>query len=390
MNQYPYPPYANGQPTPPAQGQPVPPGTTGQPSYGQPPVQQPYGQQPYGQPSYGEPRPVGNAPGMYYYPPVRPQRDPRLKMATQTVNIVSLLTLGMTVAAFIVDLLFMAAAMLAGVNIMSDSMGYQWLSAATVPLSTALPFFIYLLIRRREAEEFLRFEKVGFGTGLLCVLAGLCVCMLANYPSFFIQEFFGVFGYEPSGDPFENARSVPLFALQLFTVAILVPVMEEFAFRGVLLSALRRHGTGFAIVCSSLIFSLVHLDFANVVFAFIAGLTFGYLYVRTGNLWITIAIHALNNGISVVGQNLSLFVEDPEVQEVVSVILMLGPILLGLLAIGLLFARRRELFSLKQCPVSPMSPPPLRCGEAVSCMVRSPALWAVAAMMVYYTVTLFF
>ena len=85
----------------------------------------------------------------------------------------------------------------------------------------------------------------------------------------------------------------------LVVSSCVVPALvEEFLFRGVILRSLMRFGTGFAIVASSLLFALMHGNISQIVFAFPLGLLFAYLIVRTGNLWITIAIHFINNLLS--------------------------------------------------------------------------------------------
>ncbi len=388
----------------PAYGQPAYPVSGQQPVYGQPAYSAP-GQQPvYGQPAYpvpgqqlayGQPAgpaylpngPYGVPQPVYYAPPFarKPARDPRRVGAEKTFNRMCLIVLLQTAAAYIFMFPLTRASLLAGVNVVSDAMAYQLLSAVMVPLSTALPFFVYLLIKRREARDYLRFEKVGFATALLCVLAGLAVCMLANFPAFAIQDFFSRFGYEPAGDVVPGEDSWPMLVIELLSTAVLVPVMEEFAFRGVLFSALRRFGTGFAIVGSALVFSLVHLDFANVVFAFIAGLVFGFLYARTGNLWVTVCIHALNNAIAVIGSyGEFLFGVGSELMEM---LFMVVPIVLGLLALLILLLwKRKWLFGRR--PVQTVRP--LSTGEAAATMTRVPLFWVIVAMMAAYTTTLFF
>jgi hypothetical protein len=89
--------------------------------------------------------------------------------------------------------------------------------------------------------------------------------------------------------------------------AVLIGVSEEVMFRGVLLGALRqRLSLWIAIVVSSLLFGLVHV--ANVlltgnlkiaslqaVSAFLLGMFFAILRLRTGALWPPIVIHVLWN-----------------------------------------------------------------------------------------------
>ncbi len=374
MNQYPY-------PSDPGQ-------IPGQPQPGRPTVQPPAGNPPSAQVPQQVP-PVGFQPVGYVPMPafvLRPPRDPRLTEAGKLFNRLCLVVLLQTAAAFVIEIPLTVISMLSGVNYMTDDMAYLLFSAAMVPLSTALPFFVYLKIGNKDVGEYLRFEKTGSPLAFLCVLAGLSVCLLGNLPASWVQEFFGGFGYEPVSTGIGNS-SLPLLAAELFGTAIVVPVMEEFAFRGVLVSALRRYGAAFAVVVSALVFSLVHMDFSNVIFAFIAGLVFGFLYVRTGNLWITISIHALNNAIAVISSYEDLLFGS--FAEMADILLLAIPIAVGMIALLVLCLwKRRELFS--PVPTFQTGVRPLSAGEAASVVVRAPLFWVIVAMMVAYTTTLFF
>lgn len=421
MDQYPYEQY----PPVPQQGQPVPPPGYPQPMYGGNPYPgqpvQPYGapQQAappfYGQPAahYGAPTPgQQTAPPFYgaaqpvqpmYYPapvpyvPVysapqfalKPTEDPRRVGARKTTNRMCLVVLLQTAAALLLEIPLVALLWNCGIDIYSNEAAFQWLSTAMVPLSTALPFFVYLIWKHESAAEYLRFEKAGFFTGLLCVLAGLGVCLLGNLPAVLIQDAFGAFGYEPASAISGGEQSWYLFGLELFSTAILVPVMEEFAFRGVLFSALRKYGAGFAVFASALVFGLVHLDFSNVVFAFIAGLVFGFLYERTRNLWVTIFIHALNNGFAVVMGDYGSFLFGQDTVDFLGDIVMYLLIGIGLVALLILLLwKRKKLFGKRE--PEPQMPAPLSVGESLGAVVRAPLFWVIFCMMAAYTTTLFF
>lgn len=387
----------------PAQGQWAPP-QAGQ--YAYPPQAQPvfpYGvQQPMPQPvGYAPPQPayygqpVQPVPvyGTVYAPPfaiggTRAPRDPRLSGASKTLNRMCLLVLGQTAFAFFWELIFLTIMTLTGADIYTNDMAYLWLSAAMVPLSTALPFALYLIFTKADPSLYLRFEKVGLFGGALCVLGGLAICLLGNYPAYVIQDLLGRFGYEPTTNVFAQPDSWNAFLLEFLSTAVLVPVMEEFAFRGVLLSALRKYGLGFSIVASALVFSLVHLDFANVVFAFIAGLVLGFLFARTNNLWITIFIHALTNGIAVI-TNHAAFLFGDNMATVAENAFMLVPIALGVLALVILFFFKRDLFITYLSPRYDGPQKPLRGGETAVSIVRAPLFWVVVGMMALYTGSLF-
>ena len=57
---------------------------------------------------------------------------------------------------------------------------------------------------------------------------------------------------------------------------------------------------GWAIVVSALFFALIHLNPWQALNAFIIGVVMGYVYYKSGSLWLTMLIHFVNNGTSVI------------------------------------------------------------------------------------------
>ncbi len=95
-------------------------------------------------------------------------------------------------------------------------------------------------------------------------------------------------------------KSILLFA-QMFSA------LEEVAFRGVLLTMLlRKYSTPMAIIGSAAVFGLMHLPgvfvgnpvqivLGQVIWAFLFGLFYGYLFVKSGSLLPCMVIHWLSN-----------------------------------------------------------------------------------------------
>lgn len=85
------------------------------------------------------------------------------------------------------------------------------------------------------------------------------------------------------------------------TVAIFAPVFEELLCRGVILRGLLRHTSpAKAIIWSSLMFGVMHLNPWQAIPAVLAGILFGWVYYKTGSLYISIFLHSVNNSISFV------------------------------------------------------------------------------------------
>ncbi len=353
---------------------------------------------PQGVPFY-VPQPGGISPYGWYgvpanYPPPfvagygKPPCDPRKKGAARTLNRMCLLVLAQTGLSFFWQFPLLFLMTMVGVDIYTNGLGYQWLSGILVPLSTALPFVAYLVFRKKDPSDYLKFEKVGFSGGLLCVLGGLAITLLGNYPAIFISNLLGMFGYSSSSSYVSQADSLGAILLEIAVVAVLVPFMEELVFRGVILSSLRKYGIGFSIVASGLVFGLAHLDVSSVVFATIAGLVFGFLYAKTNNLWLTILIHGLNNFIATFGSHTDFFFG--EKAYLVDNLLMLVPIGAGILSLVFLALVKRDMFLSYRSPRYDGPRLPLNAGDSAKAIVRAPVFWVIVGVMVVYTVGMFF
>jgi len=92
----------------------------------------------------------------------------------------------------------------------------------------------------------------------------------------------------------------PYNAFLLFPViAVIVPIGEEFIFRGLLYGGLRRvMGAGAAIIISAILFASVHDAWSDRVPLFVLGAVFAWLYERTRSLVAPIVAHAVNNAIA--------------------------------------------------------------------------------------------
>ena len=98
---------------------------------------------------------------------------------------------------------------------------------------------------------------------------------------------------------FEDLIGGPLWG-SLLAVVIVAPLTEELLFRGVILRGLLLHYSApKAIIASSLMFSLVHLNPWQAIGALALGVLFGWWYVRTRSLTLCIFGHAFNNLVAV-------------------------------------------------------------------------------------------
>lgn len=90
----------------------------------------------------------------------------------------------------------------------------------------------------------------------------------------------------------DNLFTQILFVL---SIAIIPGIFEELLFRKGLINLTKDFGDKFAILFSSLVFAVCHLNVTQGIFAFLMGLVLGTLYVKTGNMKYNMLLHALNN-----------------------------------------------------------------------------------------------
>lgn len=83
-------------------------------------------------------------------------------------------------------------------------------------------------------------------------------------------------------------------------VAVAAPLIEEFLLRGIMLRGMLKHTSPInAIHYSAFFFALIHMNLSQAVGAFIFGLFIGWVYYKTGSLWMAILVHFINNGLSI-------------------------------------------------------------------------------------------
>lgn len=113
--------------------------------------------------------------------------------------------------------------------------------------------------------------------------------------------------YPPSQSLKDQLRPVlaylseqPLWQV-LILIAIAPAICEELAFRGFILSGLRRLGHKWgAIALASLFFGLTHFMLQQSLSAFVVGIVIGYVAVKTGSVVPGMLYHAMHNSLSIV------------------------------------------------------------------------------------------
>lgn len=116
----------------------------------------------------------------------------------------------------------------------------------------------------------------------------------------FIGPHLGIDGPDKSMVAMGQSTQYPI--LLYLGVAIGAPLVEEFIFRGAVwrgwcASRLALPGT---LLLTSAFWAILHLQYPPVIIAYIfcLGLVLGLAREKTGNLWVPVWMHALNNGLA--------------------------------------------------------------------------------------------
>lgn len=131
---------------------------------------------------------------------------------------------------------------------------------------------------------------------------------------------------------------LPATWLEILYVGLLVPILEEVFYRGILISALKKYGKVFAIIISAFIFGMCYWDFSQIIVAVFLGVIYGYVALEYSVKW-SILLHIYNNLILSIGYPVFLEQSNKMLQQAGGIILQLIFIVAG----GILFYRNRHM-----------------------------------------------
>lgn len=162
-----------------------------------------------------------------------------------------------------------------------------------------LPVFFFRKIPADRAPEPMYRAKKLPRYAPFYLLAGVAIISAASYANSYLFSFFDVVSGVTHTHAAEGATANYQFVLMVLSSVIVPAFVEEFFFRGLILSNLLPFGRGTAILLSALLFGVMHQSFEQLFYATVAGVVLGFLYVKTRSIWPCVLLHFLNNFISV-------------------------------------------------------------------------------------------
>ena len=208
---------------------------------------------------------------------------------------------------------FIMLCLLIGVQILSKTVLSKHLSDLELDFVFALivqigimfiiPLTAFSLIKRQKVGRTLKdfkVNKISFKHVLMSFGIGVCVFFLNLCVASFFNAIILALGYEslPSSAGSGISATFGNFLLVTFYSAMLPGICEEITHRGMLLNGLKKQGLAKALVLSSLMFGLMHLNINQFFYAFIVGLVIGFIAICANSIIPAMIVHFTNNFIN--------------------------------------------------------------------------------------------
>jgi membrane protease YdiL (CAAX protease family) len=157
-----------------------------------------------------------------------------------------------------------------------------------------LPVWLFRRVSIGPAPKPMYHEKSMPRYAVFYLLAGVALIFAASYANSYLSEIFDVFSpHRHVGS--DGATANYQFVLMILVSAVVPAFVEELFFRGAILTSLLPYGKGGAILFSAILFGVMHQSIDQLLYATVAGVVLGFLYVKTRSIWPCILLHFLNN-----------------------------------------------------------------------------------------------
>ena len=209
------------------------------------------------------------------------------------------------------------------------------LSNALCEMVILLPGLLFVFLSKEKPADFLGFHKIKISTVFAIIpftmLTSPFITLINLVSQFFVEN-----EVTNMVDGFQIAQ-MPFWQVFL-SIAIFGPFCEELACRGVYYCSYKKGGGAFkAMLLSSLVFALVHMNINQASYAFAVGVLAVLLVEATGSLWSSVLYHVFINGSQVIMMFAMLKI-DPQSYSQASAEVVTTEMLVYMVAVYLLLA----------------------------------------------------
>ena len=212
----------------------------------------------------------------------------------------------------------------------TEFMGYDVYllgSLACLVLGTVIPFMLLRIRSGKSLSDFNQPVDMSVSDYLVHFIVFFALSTAAIFVTMMTAQHINVSGQLVSSIGITINSDYLSDIVYVIAFILITPILEEYAFRGVLLTCLSRYGKYFAAIASSLIYALAHGSFIEMVPSFIMGYMLSKISLYHKSVKPCIVIHVLFNlslyGLFMVPEKYSLYM-----MVVLALIIILAVVLL--------------------------------------------------------------
>ena len=162
-------------------------------------------------------------------------------------------------------------------------------------VGTIIPFSLLSITSKDNIKDFNKKIEISFVEHLINFIVFFFCGAALMFVTMMLAQYINVSGQLVSsiGITFNSEYLNDIFYVISFIV--ITPILEEYAFRGVLLKCLSKYGKYFAVIASSLIYALAHGSFVEMIPSFFMGLILSKKVLYYKSIKPTVIMHILFN-----------------------------------------------------------------------------------------------
>ena len=197
--------------------------------------------------------------------------------------------------------MFLATLILNGVQILGGIIGAMIPAVAAsndlLTLAMMLPMYaigfplVFLLFKRIPTH--MDAEKKPMKLSQLLVAFLICYggTYVCNLLATGLTAIIAAIKQSPVENALANLVSNISPATNFLITVVCAPIFEELLFRKAIIDRTAHFGEGLSLLFSGLMFGLFHGNLVQFSYAFLIGMLFGFIYIKTRNIFYTIALH---------------------------------------------------------------------------------------------------
>lgn len=198
------------------------------------------------------------------------------------------------------------------VGMLVKQLNPAWLENTTINLIlSVLPMYlvgmpIMIALVKKIPGQAPKQRKMKPWQFIVAVAMTFSIMYISNLVGLALTGIAGAIKGEPIDNMIMDIATNANMVVTFIYMVICAPILEEYVFRKLIVDRTARYGQGVAIIVSGLMFGLFHGNLSQFVYATTLGMFFAFLYVKTGNLKITIGLHMIINFMGAVASTLVL------------------------------------------------------------------------------------